>query len=178
MGVRKSCESSIERKVMMMTTVNDVASAVLGSFNEPISTMKLQKLVYLAQGWNLALRGQPMFDSKFEAWVNGPVNRELFREHRTRYSISTWPEGDAENLSESDRIVLAAVIQNYGALSGRELSELTHVSGTPWAAARLRAGVGANQSSTQELDIDEMREHFEKLLLSGAREMPQLDATH
>lgn len=38
-----------------------------------ISPMKLQKLVYLLHGWNLAIAEEPAIDSQFLAWPYGPV---------------------------------------------------------------------------------------------------------
>lgn len=147
-----------------MAKIHDVAAYVLSSFDAPISTMKLQKLVYLAQGWSLALLDEPLYDEKHEAWANGPVSRELFREHRRMYSVSRWPSGDADALEFLDQVIVDAVVANYGALSGSELSDLTHVQGTPWAKARLKAGAEPGASSTAELSIEDMREHFKTIL--------------
>lgn len=149
-----------------MASVHDVAAYVVEAFDRPVSTMKLQKLVYLSQGWSLALRNRPMFIGEFEAWANGPVNRTLFRHHRTEYSVSRWRLGNPDNLDEDEQSVVDAVLDNYGALSGAELSDLTHVSGTPWARARERAGADEGQPAQEALSDDDIREHFQELLLS------------
>lgn len=47
-----------------------------------ISPMKLQKLIYLAHGLNLALHGEPLVETEPEAWQHGPVFRSLYRETR------------------------------------------------------------------------------------------------
>ena len=60
-----------------MATVFDVAKYILEQLG-PLSTMKLQKLCYYAQAWSLAWDEEPLFPHEFEAWVNGPVCRELF----------------------------------------------------------------------------------------------------
>ncbi|MBD5559274.1 MAG: DUF4065 domain-containing protein [Clostridia bacterium] len=39
----------------------------------PITTMKLQKLLYYAQVWSLVWDENELFPEKFEAWANGPV---------------------------------------------------------------------------------------------------------
>ena len=145
-------------------SIDDVAAAIFEHFDRPITTMKLQKLAYLAQGWNLAFRGDPMFDGKFEAWVNGPVSRELYRKHRGEFARSRWPEGNPKALSDEDRIILDAVIDNYGGLSGAELSDLTHVAGTPWHRARAVSHAGPSEPSRQPLDEALIRTHFRQLL--------------
>lgn len=52
-----------------------------------ISNLKLQKLLYYAQGIHLALSGQPLYPERIEAWQHGPVVPEIyhaFKEYRAR----------------------------------------------------------------------------------------------
>lgn len=147
-----------------MATVHDVARFVVDRFESDISTMKLQKLCFFAQGWNLALLERPLFKEDFQAWKNGPVCFELFDEHRGMYSVSSWPKGDADSLKKRERIVLEAMLRNYGALSGRQLSELTHVAGSPWDLARRRVGASPGQSSSELVTKDDIEHYFESNL--------------
>ena len=59
-----------------------IANAFLQrAFNEKkaIGQLKLQKLVYIAHGYYLALTGgNPLVNEPFEAWDYGPVNRTLY----------------------------------------------------------------------------------------------------
>lgn len=148
-----------------MVSVHDVASYVVEHFRGPISTMKLQKLTYMAQGWSLALLGEPLFPEKFDAWRNGPVSRTLFACHRREYSVSTWPHGNPTAVDGKKKIVLDAALKNYEALTGAQLSELTHRAGTPWSIARQQNGVVGNSSSNVEIPNDLIREHFRSLLV-------------
>lgn len=52
----------------------------------PMTTMKLQKLVYYSQAHSLATTGLSLFPEDFEAWTNGPVSLELFNRHRGRFT--------------------------------------------------------------------------------------------
>ena len=45
---------------------------------ETLIQMQLQKLVYLANGWNLAINGMPLVSDNAEAWDYGPVYRALY----------------------------------------------------------------------------------------------------
>lgn len=59
-----------------MLTVFEVAKFFIHLANETgsyISNLKLQKLVYYAQAWHLALHDTPLFEDDFEAWVHGSV---------------------------------------------------------------------------------------------------------
>src|ERR1700735_720713 len=44
----------------------------------PNDQMKLQKLLFYAHAWYLALFGKPLFDEGFEAWPWGPVVRDVY----------------------------------------------------------------------------------------------------
>ncbi len=55
-----------------MAKMNDVARFILETKGE-ITAMKLQKLMYYAQAWNLVWEEKELFDDDFEAWANGPV---------------------------------------------------------------------------------------------------------
>lgn len=108
---------------------------------------KLQKLCYYAQAWHCALYKRPMFQEPFEAWVHGPVCRALY----ARYADMRWDaipkfsEDDGKAIeaqfgkSESELMVLNAVYDTYGELSGDQLERLTH-SEAPWREARGDAG--------------------------------------
>lgn len=148
-----------------MATIHDAAAGVLDRFDRPVSTRKMQSLVYLAQGWKLGLRQETMFDEPFTAWSLGPTSLDLFRHHRREYSLSSWPQGATWNLDAIDRIVLDAVVSNYGALAGGELSDLKAVTGEPWQRARARSGAPRDQVATEEvIPIDEIQAHFQMLL--------------
>ena len=43
-----------------------------------LTQMHLQKLVYLAHGWCLAVTGKPLIEEKIQAWDYGPVIKPLY----------------------------------------------------------------------------------------------------
>lgn len=56
-----------------------------GEQNEAtMSNLKLQKLLYYAQGHYLGTHGSPLFDDDIEAWAHGPVVRSVYH-HLKRY---------------------------------------------------------------------------------------------
>lgn len=142
-----------------MPSVDDVAAAVLEEGGE-MSTMKLQKLVYYAQAWHLVWDDEPLFPEPIEAWAGGPVIRHLHNRHRGRYMVSEWPEGNSGRLSESERETVAAVVQSYGALSGNQLSTLTHRE-DPWIDARNGVRPGARSDCI--IPVEAIHEYYSRV---------------
>lgn len=152
---------------MTPQSIDDVAAYVVDSFPAPVSTMKLQKLCYMAQGWTLAITDDPLFCDEFEAWKNGPVSARLFRSHRGKFLVEEWPHGSAQLVSPLARAILDGVVKNYGGLSGIQLSALTHQPGTPWSRAREQAGVSDGGWARTVISKDDMKHHFKRLLGIG-----------
>lgn len=149
-----------------MANVFDVAKYVLDQYEYGISTRKLQKLVYFSQGWTLALTPNPLFKEEFEAWRFGPVCHELYRLHRGAYSIvaTDLQTGDAHNLAPLEQALIDAVIRNYGALSGDELSELTHQPGSAWHTTREHHRVSSTAGSHLVIPKEKIRKEFHSVL--------------
>lgn len=53
--------------------VADYIIAFAHEHGDPVSNLKLQKLLYYAQAWHLALHDNPLFDERIEASVHGPA---------------------------------------------------------------------------------------------------------
>ena len=72
--------------------INDVCDYIilqLSEAGEYLNNLKLHKLLYYVQAWHLAFYGERLFDGGFQAWIHGPVNREIydrFKETKSLYS--------------------------------------------------------------------------------------------
>lgn len=51
---------------------------------DPITHLKLQKLLYYAQGTHLAISGVPLFDENILAWEHGSVVREVYDKYHEK----------------------------------------------------------------------------------------------
>lgn len=100
-----------------------------------LTPLKLQKILYLAQGWSFVWDDQPLFEEEFEAWQYGPVNTEVYS-HFRKYGRGEIPECEGcGNLGDQDaKDTLNAVWRDYARYSAFDLVELTH-SQTPWKNA-------------------------------------------
>jgi uncharacterized phage-associated protein len=113
----------------------------------PITQMHIQKYVYLAHGWTLALTGSALINERFEAWDYGPVERRLYDALRgygaqpikrpIKYGDDTPFRSDdggeaAADLSDDERKILDKIWNEYKDFEAFQLSALTHEIGTPW----------------------------------------------
>lgn len=145
-----------------MASVQDVAVYILQKQGR-MSAMKLQKLVYYCQAWHLVWEGHPLFKERIEAWANGPVVRDLYREHRRKFEVNarTFPEGMPERLKQDERETIDAVLESYGGLKPFELSDMTHRE-PPWREAR--GGLPAGAPCSNVITHVAMAEYYESLL--------------
>lgn len=137
-----------------------------------LTQMQLQKLVYIAHGWNLAINGAPLTEDAPQAWDYGPVYKELWRAlhdyGRTGVSREIKncefapgvfsSEGDAParaTLSPAEVGVINRVYRDYGKFHAFQLSALTHQDGTPWTQV-YASGAGKFGEISPAL----IRDHF------------------
>jgi uncharacterized phage-associated protein len=132
------------------------ARAVANSFltlaerdGKKLDPMKIQKLVYFAHGWHLAIYGLPLIEDTVEAWRYGPVIPALYHEFKefgsgpiTRKAVvveigpGTTITFDHPEVKDSQTLqFLQSIWDTYGELTGVQLSNMTHAPGTPWEKA-------------------------------------------
>ena len=143
-----------------------IANAFADLAGTAMPQMKLQKLTYIANGWNLAIAGIPLVDAQPEAWDNGPVFRSIWNRLRDLGSASGKIrdyDGSTPRaaLTEDERAVIQHVWRKYGEKTARELSDLTHQPNTPWSRAYF--GHGRNAVISNE----EVRDHYLALARAG-----------
>lgn len=143
-----------------MANVLDVAEFILRECG-PMTTWKLQKLVYYSQAWSLIWDDEPIFSEPIEAWANGPVVRRLYEEHRGQFTIGHIPSGNPDNLSLAEKKTIKAIIKYYGGRSSQYLSDLTHME-DPWRLAR--EGVPEEKRSSKEITLESMAEYYGSLM--------------
>lgn len=143
-----------------MGNIIDVASYILNNYG-PMTTMKLQKLVFYSQAHALASSGTPLFDDNFQAWRGGPVAPSLYRHHRRMLIIREDDLGkaDVSKLTSTERYYIDAVCSELAEVSGNALSERTHRE-APWRAARV--GLAENALGNQIIEQDSIREYYRR----------------
>ena len=126
-----------------MANVYQVAKYILRIIG-PITTMKLEKLVFYCQAWSLAWDEVPLFNEDFQAWANGPVCPELFNKHKGLFVIDESHFSDIEDyeFTRDQQETINSVIEYYGSKEPQWLSELTHKE-DPWKISRAGCPAGA-----------------------------------
>ena len=142
-----------------MASVHDIAAYILEETG-PITTWKLQKLAYYSQAWSLVWDERPLFQSRIEAWANGPVAPALYREHRGLFKVDSWPKGNPGHLTKSERETVDAVLKFYGDKPSQWLSDLTHAE-EPWKQAR--SGLSPGERGKAEITLESMAEYYGSL---------------
>jgi uncharacterized phage-associated protein len=117
-----------------------------------LTPMKIQKLVYFAHGWHLALKDGPLIVESVEAWEYGPVVPELYHELKkfgsgvvTGRMTRLVAVGDGSlnvmferpTITDSETQTLVDKVWNvYGGFDAVTLSAMTHRADTPWSEVR------------------------------------------
>jgi uncharacterized phage-associated protein len=143
-----------------MVKVSDVAAALIERAGA-LTTFQLMKLTYYVQAWHAATYGRPLFDSRIEAWANGPVSPVLWSYYRKMGLVRTPVVGDSTRLTPEASVLVDLVIQHYGHLNGDELSGITHTE-KPWLLAR-----GDRPEGTNGNDAITMAEYYFDKSLAG-----------
>jgi uncharacterized phage-associated protein len=134
MPMRIKCRLVVEACPMMLA--HDVAKYFVSLVDEEagdsITNLKLQKLLYYAQGVNLALNDAPLFAEEIEAWTHGPVVPKEYHRYKQhggeaipveRVNLDVYPKELRELLDEVNEV--------FGQFSAAKLRAMTH-NEPPW----------------------------------------------
>jgi uncharacterized phage-associated protein len=142
-----------------MISCLDVAKYFLSLTDEDsgdlISNLKLQKLVYYAQGFHLAIFDSPLFGDNIMAWEHGPVIPMLYHEYKD-YGADAIPPQDFDPaiFSSEIRDLLDEVYSVFGQFSAWKLRNMTHEE-PPWKDGYEGSGLVTHES---------MKEYFKTLV--------------
>lgn len=124
--------------------------------------LKLQKLLYFAQGFSYAFYDKELFDDDFEAWVHGPVIPSIYHEYK---SYEYNPINLDYNLKEFDRDtidLLEYIKKNYAKYDAKYLEEITHRE-EPWLLSRT--GLDPDERSDKTIPKSNISAYFTSYVL-------------
>lgn len=155
-----------------LAIANEFIRRSLETSDRPLTQMQLQKLVYFAHGWNLALNSGPLVADQMQAWDFGPVFPALYSALRKfgravigrplRWGEDTpfdFDDGEEakETLLSSESTVIQSVWNAYGGFPAFKLSALTHEPDTPWSKF-------FESGKNRTIPDADVKAHFSKLL--------------
>ncbi len=130
----------------------------------PLDHLRLQKLLFYTFGAAVAagLDGE-IGEIRFVAWKHGPVNVDVYRQHRGagRDPLPQPLAADVPRYSERLQVLFRDVLSIYGRLSSWQLREESHLE-KPWQET----------PQSQEIDPRLFRQHF-TAKFSGRVQMPR-----
>lgn len=145
----------------------------------PVTQMKLQKLIFFAHGWYLALSDTPLLDEHFQAWQYGPVVPSVYHEFKsfgtlgidklgTELSFTPsgfdWISPTVSDSSGTVQELVKKIWDVYGKYSGTQLSDMTHAPNTPWTLTRKKYGDMRDVVIPDEL----IKKYFKELIGNGS----------
>ncbi len=103
--------------------------------------MKLQKLIYIANGINLAINNQPLINEHFEAWPYGPVVSSVYHTYKffgnSNITINAFGNYISEiDLDEKSNQSFNDAWKIAKTITAIKLSNWTHIEGSPWFLAK------------------------------------------
>ena len=150
------------KKITAIDVANWFISNTDRDAGSAITHLKVQKLVYYAQSWYLALNNKKLFDGEFQAWTHGPVEIGVwhhFKEHS--YSDITEPKGCLPEFDKETDDYLESVHQKYSIYDAKELERFTHEE-DPWKITR--GGLPLEAKCIKNIDEIIMRDFYTKQL--------------
>lgn len=150
-----------ETTYSVWTAVDYIMSKAAERGIADITNLKLQKLLYFAQGFVLASREQPLFEERIEAWTYGPVVPEVYRRFKA-WGSSVLEGGYCTGKPEIEKSVQERIndmLDRVGGLSANRLLAITHREDSPWYNT-WRNGKGR----CDVIPISDIREYFIEML--------------
>ncbi len=126
---------------------------------EDITPLALQKSLYYVQGFYYAFTGQFLFDEDCEAWVHGPVFRNVYAEYSSyRFDpIKKVDKFDESVFTTTEKLILDSIIKHFCCYSGKTLEKFTHQE-KPWV--EIRDGLPVDAHSKQIIPKQLIGEYF------------------
>lgn len=129
---------------------------------EGLTHLKIQKLLYFADGVNLAINDKPLFEEKIYAWQHGPVVKDVYT-ILSKYGRDEIPFDSAnfekiKRMNENEELhnLLVMVYDSYAGYTAWQLREKSHVVGGPWQITVDTVGM------QKEIKTDLIRNYFQK----------------
>lgn len=144
--------SSVAKELLRLSFEGEVA--------EPLTQLRLQKLLYYAQAWSLVTRESELFPEQLQAWQHGPVVPEVYRAlPRDQGNRQIAPETFAASpdLDADETRFVGRVWEAYKGFTAYELVRMTHEE-LPWL--QTRGGRSEASHCEDEIPVGAIEAYF------------------
>ncbi|GAB3913927.1 Panacea domain-containing protein [Larkinella knui] len=132
----------------------------------PLTPMKLQKLIYMAHGLHLARHEKPLIAEQVQAWSYGPVIPDVYTRFKrfgnnpitTPIPTNDWDE-ELDRQAQDSINFAWDIAKDYNAI---QLSNWTHVEGSPWYQSVSRNGDGTIEQ--EPIDNELIKDYFTEII--------------
>lgn len=153
---------------------------IVKSKKETITPLKLQKLIYYAHGWNLALFDRTLIHEQIEASQYGPIATSINHyfqgfgnnpindlitdasEYYNYYGYSVLLPAESSEDKKNAKAVVNRIYEIYGKFSTVQLCNLSHAVDTPWHL--IYKQYNENIPLGTDIPTDVIKDHFKKIL--------------
>lgn len=153
-----------------MSTIYKVAKYFITKAHDKgvfINSSKLQKLCYYAQAWSLALNDSRLFENRFQAWVHGPMNPDLYHKYKNLgWNLIPNTTFDESVFSQDELDLLEEVWDVYWRFDTIYLKHLSQ-SEEPWRLAR--GDIHDYEHSDETIEEKHMKNYYKSLLKKTVR---------
>lgn len=127
---------------------------------ENLTPLKLQKLMFYADAWHLALYGTEITDEQFQAWVHGPVALSQFHRFKDLKWRPIMVDVEKPALDEHLRKHLDEIIDVFGSETAVALEIMTHEE-KPWLEAR--EGIASDEPCKNFISKEVTRSYYSEV---------------
>lgn len=158
LGKTKQLELTSEHSKLYL-----VALQIIKTLGET-TPLALQKILYFINGFSKQILHNSLFDDTPEAWIYGPVYKEVYECFSYyKYSNINYEELLKDcilELSKEEKAYITKMTLLFGCYSGNILREMSHLT-TPWIDARK--GLEINEKSNRIIENESINNYFDSI---------------
>ncbi|SUP41011.1 Panacea domain-containing protein [Veillonella criceti] len=141
----------------------EIVARILIYMSGDITPLALQKALYYVQGFSFVFFKQAIFNEDCEAWVHGPVYREIYTKYKT-YAYNPIDEMDNNNFAFDKKLItelefslIKSIVTYICCYSGAILEKFTHLE-APWIITRGK--LTSTELSSEIISKNEIEKYF------------------
>ncbi|WP_282709330.1 type II toxin-antitoxin system antitoxin SocA domain-containing protein [Ligilactobacillus sp. Marseille-Q7487] len=170
--ISKNAYNKAKKQILDLEKVDSLSDEIRGVIGylfdklEEITPLMLQKMLYFTQAFYLARYDEQFFKEDCEAWVHGPVYREvydIFKEfsyNPIESPVFIMFSQQKEKLTLQQKELIDCLVGTFGIYGAKILESITHVE-EPWMKAR--EGYHDNSRATEIITKENIKNYYRKV---------------